>query len=78
MCDESRVAPKDAAGAPEKESEVTEAMIEAGVKASCLYDRDDQKSWEVAAVYEAMEHCRRAASHGSGSSLGNAVSPSRG
>ncbi len=71
MCDGSRVAPKEAAGAPETEIEVTEAMIEAGIKASCLYDHDDPKSWEVTAIYEAMERCRR---YGNGSSLGNAKS----
>ena len=41
------------------EIRVTEAMIEAGVQASCLYDREDPKDWEVAAVYRAMEAVRR-------------------
>ena len=72
MCDKSRVVPKETAGAPETEIEITEAMIEEGVKASCLYDHGDPKSWEVAAIYEAMERCRR---YGNGSSLGNAGLP---
>lgn len=50
---------RGSAGAPETEIEVTPEMIEAGVEESCLYDREDPKSWEVEAVYRAMESCRR-------------------
>ncbi len=50
----------EAAGAPE-EIEVTPEMLEAGVRESCLYDREDPKSWEVGAVYRAMEGVRRGA-----------------
>jgi hypothetical protein len=42
-----------------EEIEVTDAMIEAGYEASRLYDRDDPKDWEIAAVYRAMEKARR-------------------
>ena len=34
-------------------------MIKAGCKASRLYDREDPKEWEVAAIYRAMEAERR-------------------
>jgi hypothetical protein len=54
------------AGVP-AEIEITPAMIEAGCEASRLYDREDPKDWEVAAVYRAMEAERRK-THGSGSS----------
>ena len=60
MCDDLLVAAKEAAGAPAEEIEITPEMIEPGVAASRLYDREDPKSWEVAAVYEAMERHRRA------------------
>jgi hypothetical protein len=59
------------AGAPDDEIEITPEMIEAGYEASRLYDRDDPKEWEMAAVYRAMEKERRR-SHGSGLSSGNA------
>lgn len=58
----------------EEEIEVTNEMIEAGYKASRLYDRDDPKDWEIAAIYRAMESVRRHGNIGSG----NAMSPSRG
>jgi hypothetical protein len=41
------------------EIEITPAMIEAGYLASRLYDREDPKEWEIAAIYEAMEKERR-------------------
>ena len=41
------------------EIEITFEMIEAGYKASCLYDRGDPKEWEIAAIYRAMEETRR-------------------
>jgi hypothetical protein len=47
------------AGAPDNGIEVTPEMIEAGFEESCLYDFDDPKEWEVAAVYRAMETVRR-------------------
>lgn len=62
-------------GAKKDEIEVTPAMAEAGCREAALYDRDDPKAWEVAAVYRAMELIRR---HGTGSSFGKAISPSCG
>jgi hypothetical protein len=47
------------AGAPACGIEVTEEMIKAGLKEARLYDHDDPKEWEIAAVYEAMEKARR-------------------
>ena len=51
---------------PRNEIEVTDEMIEAGYKASRLYDRDDPKEWEIAAIYRAMEAVRRQGNSGSG------------
>jgi hypothetical protein len=42
------------------EIEITPEMIEAGAEASCLFERDDPKTWEIEAVYRAMERVRRA------------------
>jgi len=41
------------------EIEITDDMVEAGYQASCLYDREDPKEWEIAAIYRAMESVRR-------------------
>jgi hypothetical protein len=58
MCESGLALEKSGAGAPE-EIEVSEAMIEAGFRASKLYDREDPPDWEMAAVYRAMEAERR-------------------
>ncbi len=50
MCEESRVAPKEAAGAPEMEIEVTPEMIKAGI--SHLFDYDPSFSNERDIVRE--------------------------
>jgi hypothetical protein len=73
MCSDSAATTDsvDVAGAPEDEIEITPEMIEAGYKVSRLYDREDPKEWEIAAVYRAMEKARREI-HGTGSSFGKA------
>jgi hypothetical protein len=58
MSESPEIAKKPPAGAPE-EIEVTPAMIEAAFDASRLYDGEDPKDWEMAAVYRAMERARR-------------------
>jgi len=44
------------------EIEVTEAMIDAGLAAASLYDKEDPKEWEIAAVYRAMEATKQSTS----------------
>jgi hypothetical protein len=52
------------AGAPDDETEITPAMVEAGVTAlaGCHYPHADPDSWEdqAIAVYRAMTACRLA------------------
>jgi hypothetical protein len=74
MCDDSRVAPREAAGAPEDDIEVTREMIAAADEELRFWDRDDPWPMEVIAVYRAMERARRS-SHGRGSSSGEMGSP---
>ena len=58
MCDDSAVATKEAAGAPEKEIEVTSEMIEAGLEEIYRFTisepTDDEMREAVRAVYVVM------------------------
>jgi hypothetical protein len=65
MSPEARDLYSPGAGAPADEIEITSEMIEAGCAAARLYDREDPKDWEIAAVYRAMEIARRQGSNGS-------------
>ncbi len=57
--EDSGAASKEADGAPE-EIEITPAMIEAGIEAYRLWDRDDPTAWKVADIFVEMEKARRA------------------
>jgi hypothetical protein len=46
------------AGTPEDESEITPAMLSAGLRAFALWDYFDPDEWKVSHIYRAMESAR--------------------
>ncbi len=62
MCDDSRVAAKEAAGAPETAIEITPKMIAAGKAAYFTFDVEDNSEDIVASVYTAMANASSSAS----------------
>jgi hypothetical protein len=59
MCDVETVDSRESAGAPDAEIEVTTEMIEAGIEAYCLWDRDDPTEWKVADIFRQMAKAKR-------------------